>query len=58
MVTARLPPMIVTKAENLAQLKDLNFKRGTVESLINDDVKVCVYSDDMATRAFCQSRKR
>lgn len=48
MVTMRIPPKIVTKAEYLARLKDPNFKRGTTESLINDDVKVRVYGDDTA----------
>ena len=48
MVTARIPPKLVTRAERLAQLKDPNFRRGTVESLTNDDLKVRVYGDDTA----------
>ena len=48
MVTVRIPPKIVTKAEYSAKLKDPNFKRGTIESLTNDDVKVRVYNNDTA----------
>lgn len=48
MVTAQIPPKIQTKAELVARLKDPNFKRGTVESLVNEDVKVRVYGDDTA----------
>jgi ketosteroid isomerase-like protein len=48
MVTMRLPPQIRTKAESQARMKDPNFKRGTIESLIDDDIKVRVYGDDAA----------
>jgi ketosteroid isomerase-like protein len=47
-MTVRIPPKIITKAENSARLKDPNFKRGTIESLTNDDVKVRVYNNDTA----------
>jgi ketosteroid isomerase-like protein len=48
MVTARIPPRLVTRAERLARLKDPNFRRGTIESLTNSDVKVRVYGDSTA----------
>jgi ketosteroid isomerase-like protein len=48
MVTARVPARIVTKAEYEARLRDPNFKRGTIDSLINDDVKVRVYNETTA----------
>lgn len=48
MVTARIPPRIVTRTDYITRLKDPNFKRGTVESLTNDDVKVRLYNDDTA----------
>ncbi len=48
MMTVRIPPQIITKAENSARLKDPNFKRGTIESLTNDDVKVRVYNNNTA----------
>lgn len=48
MMTARVPPRVVTKAEGLARIKDPNYKRGKIESLANDDVKVRVYGDDTA----------
>lgn len=46
--TARVPPRIVTGADQLARLRDPNFKRGTIESLTNDDMKVRVYGDSTA----------
>jgi len=48
MVTARIPPKILTNEQRLKTLKDPNFKRGTVESLTNDDLKVRLYGDDTA----------
>jgi ketosteroid isomerase-like protein len=48
MMTVRIPPKIITKSEQSARLKDPNFKRGTIESLTNDDVKVRVYNKDTA----------
>jgi uncharacterized protein (TIGR02246 family) len=48
MVTVRVPARISTRAENEARFKDPNFRRGTIESLTNDDVKVRVYGDDTA----------
>src|SRR5687768_2182418 len=34
-VTARIPPEAVTRAERLARLRDPNFKRGIIESVTN-----------------------
>lgn len=48
MVTARIPPKISTNEQRLKTLKDPNFKRGTVESLTNDDVKVRLYGGSTA----------
>ena len=48
MLTARIPPKILTNEQRLNMLKDPNFKRGTVDSLENDDVKVRVYGNDTA----------
>ena len=48
MLTARIPPKILTNEQRLNMLKDPNFKRGTVDSLENDDVKVRVYNDNTA----------
>jgi len=48
MTTMRLPPRTETRTEIAARLKDPNFKRGTIESLENDDVKVRVYNDNTA----------
>jgi ketosteroid isomerase-like protein len=48
MFTARVPARIVTKAENSARLRDPNFKRGAIDSLVNDDVKVRVYNESTA----------
>lgn len=48
MMTVRIPPQIVNREQRLAHLKDANFQRGTVESLVNSDVKVRVYGNDTA----------
>lgn len=48
MATVRIPPRIVTRAERIARLKAPGFRRGTIESLTNSDVKVRVYGDDTA----------
>ena len=48
LVTARLPPKILNNEQRIATLKDPNFKRGTVQSLVNEDLKVRVYGDDTA----------
>lgn len=48
MVTARIPARIQTREQVATLLKDPNFKRGTIESLENDDVKVRVYNDNTA----------
>jgi ketosteroid isomerase-like protein len=48
MMTVRIPPRVVAKAESFELLRDPNFKRGTIESLTSDDVKVRVYSEDTA----------
>lgn len=48
MLTVRIPPKTLNNEQRLAQFKDPNFKRGTVESLVNDDVKIRVYGDDTA----------
>ncbi len=48
MVTARIPASIQTGEQVAARLKDPNFKRGTVDLLENDDVKVRVYNENTA----------
>jgi ketosteroid isomerase-like protein len=48
MRTWRLPPQIQTKSDIAARLKDPNFKRATIDSLVDDDVKVRVYNGDTA----------
>jgi ketosteroid isomerase-like protein len=47
-VTARIPPKTQTVAEIKERVNDPNYKRGTVESLTNDDVKVRVYNETTA----------
>ncbi len=48
MVTSRVPARISTKAENEARFKDPSVRRGRIESLSSDDVKVRVYGDSTA----------
>jgi ketosteroid isomerase-like protein len=48
MVTMRIPPRIVYNEQRLKTLRDPNFRRGTVDSFTNDDVKVRVYGGDTA----------
>lgn len=51
-VTWRVPPRIQTKSENQTRFKvsleDPNFRRGTIESLTDDNVRVRVYAGSTA----------
>lgn len=48
MVTARIPAKIQTAEQTAARRKDPNYKRGVIDSLENDDVKVRVYNETTA----------
>jgi ketosteroid isomerase-like protein len=48
LMTMRLPPRILDNEQRRKNLADPNFRRGAIESLTDDDVKVRVYGNSTA----------